>query len=178
MRFSLLLAIFPIILLSACQPKNEIKELQAGTWRGILHMQDQELPFTFRVTNDSGKYKAYLQNAGEEILLDEITITGDTVEMYLHIFDASLKARIDGHQLTGTFVKYYAPQANIPFTAMHGDNFRFVKNETAATSPDFTGKYQVTFKNEKESYPSVGMVRQDGNHLTGSFLTPTGDYRY
>ncbi|HEX8059376.1 MAG TPA: TlpA disulfide reductase family protein [Cyclobacteriaceae bacterium] len=175
MRFSVLLA----LLMIACQPtKKEPAILATGTWRGVLHMQNQELPFTFRITNDSGKYNAYLQNAGEEILLDEINITGDTVEMHLHIFDASLKAKIDGHKLTGTFVKYYAMQANIPFTATHGEDFRFVKNETAATSPDFTGKYQVTFKSEKESYPSVGMVRQDGNHLTGSFLTPTGDYRY
>ncbi|MEI9920764.1 MAG: TlpA disulfide reductase family protein [Bacteroidota bacterium] len=174
MRFCLFLA----FLIVACQSPKKTTELMPGTWRGILHLQDQELPFTFRVTNDSGKYKAYLQNAGEEILLDEISITGDTVEMHLHIFDASLKAKIEGHQLKGTFVKYYAQQANIPFTASHGDDFRFVKNGTAATSPDFTGKYQVTFKSEKESYPSVGIIKQDGNHLTGSFLTTTGDYRY
>jgi peroxiredoxin len=174
MRFCIFLALFMI----ACQPTKEPATLQTGTWRGVLHMQDQELPFTFRITNDSGKYKAYLQNAGEEILLDEITITGDTVEMHLHIFDASLKAKIDGHQLKGTFVKYYAMQANIPFTATHGENFRFIKNEPVATSPDYTGKYQVTFRTEKDSYPSVGMIHQDGNQLTGSFLTPTGDYRY
>src|ERR1044071_8370342 len=125
MRFYALLTAF---LMTACQSQKETVTLKPGTWRGIIHMQDQELPFTFRVTNDSGKYRAYLQNAGEEILLDEITITGDTVEMHLHIFDASLKAKIDGHKLTGTFVKYYAMQTNIPFTAMHGDNFRFVKN--------------------------------------------------
>jgi thiol-disulfide isomerase/thioredoxin len=174
MRFLVILA----LLTASCQSKNESKELHAGMWRGVLHMQDQELPFTFRITNDSGKYKAYLQNAGEEILLDEIAITGDTVEMHLHIFDASLKAKIDGDKLTGTFVKYYAMQANVPFTATYGGNFRFVKNESTATSPDFTGKYQVTFKSGNESYPSVGIVQQDGNHLTGSFLTPTGDYRY
>jgi len=174
MRFCVLLA----LLLFACQSPKKTAELHTGTWRGILHMQDQELPFTFRVTNDSGKYKAYLQNAGEEIMLDEITITGDTVEMHLHIFDASLKAKIDGHQLTGTFVKYYAMSANVPFTATHGENFRFVKNESVATSPNFAGKYQLTFKSDEETYPSVGIVQQDGNHLTGSFLTPTGDYRY
>jgi thiol-disulfide isomerase/thioredoxin len=176
MRFYvLLLTITSSVLLTACQPEK--KELKAGTWRGVLHMQDQELPFTFRVTNDSGKYKAYLQNAGEEILLDEITITGDTVEMMLHIFDASLKAKLDGDKLSGTFVKYYAPQTNLPFTATYGDNYRFT-NEVTQPSIDFTGTYQVLFKTEKDSYPSVGVFKQDGNHVTGSFLTPTGDYRF
>jgi thiol-disulfide isomerase/thioredoxin len=173
MRFSVLVTLIMAVSLS-CETKNETKELMPGTWRGVLHLQGQELPFTFRVAKDT----VYLQNAGEEILLDEIEIDGDSVEMHLHIFDASLKAKIEGHKLTGTFVKYYAMQANIPFTATHGDDYRFVKNETTSTSPDYSGKYQVTFKNEKESYPSVGMVKQDGNHLTGSFLTPTGDYRY
>lgn len=173
MRFYVFLALF----LTTCKPSKEPVALKAGTWRGIIYMQEHELPFTFRVTNDGG-YKAYLQNAGEEILLDEIAVNGDSVEMRLHIFDASLKGKIDGDKLTGTFYKYYAPEANLPFSATYGEDFRFVKNETAATSPDFTGKYQVTFKTGKESYPSVGMIKQDGNHLTGSFLTPTGDYRY
>jgi thiol-disulfide isomerase/thioredoxin len=151
--------------------------LKTGAWRGILHIQDQELPFNFRITNDSGIYKAFLENAGEEILLDEVTITGDTVEMKLHIFDASLKAKIDGDKLTGAFVKYYAMQANVPFTATYGETFRFVA-DAADAQPDFSGKYQVEFKTEKESYPSVGVFEQKGNHVTGSFLTTTGDYRY
>ncbi|HZY79737.1 MAG TPA: TlpA disulfide reductase family protein, partial [Cyclobacteriaceae bacterium] len=153
--------------------ETPIQKLKTGTWRGVLHMQDRELPFTFRVTNDT----VYLQNAGEEILLDEIKYTGDTVEMMLHIFDASLKARIDGDKLSGTFVKYYAPQTNIPFTATFGDNYRFTK-EAGTPSVDYTGTYQILFKTEKESYPSVGVFKQDGSHVTGSFLTPTGDYRF
>ena len=178
MRFCVVLTFLSAIFFAACQRNKELAELKPGIWRGVIHMQNQELPFTFRVTNDSGTYKAYLQNSGEEILLDEITITGDSVEMQLHIFDASLKAKIDGDQLNGTFVKYYAPEASQPFTATYNENFRFTPNETTTLSPDFTGKYQVTFRTEKESYPSVGMFEQTGNHVTGSFLTPTGDYRY
>lgn len=175
MRFLLLLT---ITLFVSCATKKEPVELKTGTWRGVLHTQGQELPFTFRVTNDSGTYKAWLQNAGEEILLDEITVTGDTVEMKLHIFDASLKAKIDGDKLNGTFVKYYAPEANQPFTASYNEDFRFVPKDTTAATVDYSGKYQVMFNTEKESYPSVGMFKQEGNQVTGSFLTPTGDYRY
>lgn len=175
MRFPAVLTILSAVLVTSCgSDKQTLKE---GAWRGVIHTQGHELPFTFRVTKDSGSYKAYLQNAGEEILLDEIVITGDTVEMKLHIFDASLKAKIDGDKLTGTFVKYYAPKANQPFEATYGDNYRFTK-DTTTPSTDFSGTYQVVFKTEKESYPSVGFFKQDGNHLTGSFLTPTGDYRF
>ncbi len=146
-------------------------------WRGIIHLQDQELPFNFRITNADGPYKAFLLNADEEILLDEITITGDSVEMMLHIFDASLKAKIDGDQLTGTFVKYYAQQANLPFTATFGEEYRFVPSDGNAPL-NIAGKYQVMFNTEKDSYPSVGIFKQDGNRVTGSFLVSNGDYRY
>lgn len=174
MRFSLFLV---ALLIISCTPKPQVVAFKTGTWRGIIHLQDQELPFTFRVSNDSGAYKAYIQNAGEEILLDEITITGDSVEMKLHIFDASLKARIEGDKLNGTFVKYYAPQGNTPFTATYGEAYRFVPDANDV-QPNFGGKYQVTFRTDKDSYPSVGIFEQKGNRVTGSFLTTTGDYRY
>ena len=178
MRFCVLPLVLCAIFMTACEPKKEVIELKAGTWRGVIHMQGEELPFTFRITNDSGKYNAYLQNDNEEILLDEIVMNGDSVEMKLHIFDASLKAKIEGDRLTGTFVKYYAPEANQPFTATWGDDFRFAPVATTPAAVDYTGKYQVTFNTGKESYPSVGVFKQEGNHVTGSFLTPTGDYRY
>jgi thiol-disulfide isomerase/thioredoxin len=175
MRFPIILTMFIAASLVACQ--SEKKELKSGTWRGIIHLQEQELPFTFTVSNDSGKYKAVLHNASEEILLDEIKITGDTVEMMLHIFDASLKARIDGDKLSGTFVKYYAPQANMPFTATYGDEYRFAP-AGESSSVDVSGKYQVVFKTEKDTYPSVGLFEQKGNQVTGSFLVSNGDYRF
>lgn len=178
MRFYVLLTVFSILLFASCQTHKEMAELKSGTWRGVIHMQGQELPFTFRITNDSGNYKAYLQNAGEEILLDEIEITGDTVEMHLHIFDASLKAKINGDKLEGTFVKYYAPEVNQPFTATYNEDYRFAPKQTTSASVDYTGKYQLVFKADKETYPSVGVFEQQGNYVTGSFLTPTGDYRY
>ncbi len=178
MRFLPILTLIFLVLTASCTSEKKSPELKSGTWRGVLQMQEQELPFTFRVTNDSGKYTAWIINDTEEILLDEISITGDTVEMKLHIFDASLKAKIEGDRLTGTFVKYYAMQANIPFYATYNDTFRFVANESAPAQPDFTGKYQVTFKTEKDTYPSVAMFKQEGNRVTGSFLTTTGDYRY
>ncbi len=170
----------PILVVTAlfaasCAPQP--RELKPGTWRGIIQLQGQELPFTFRVTTDSGRAKAYLQNAGEEIELDEIAVRGDSVEMMLHIFDASLKAKIDGDQLTGTFYKYYAPEASLPFSAKLGDNYRFVTNGPSG-DVDYSGTYQVEFKSERDSYPAVGIFEQKDNHVTGTFLVPNGDYRY
>jgi len=44
---------------------------------------------------------------------------------------------------------------------------------------DITGKWEVTFGLEEEDpYPAIGEFTQKGNHLSGTFRTETGDYRY
>lgn len=164
-------------LFCACSSAS-LPELKTGTWRGVIDCQGHDLPFTFDVAKKNDSLLVYLNNGPEKILLDEVSVFGDSVKMVLHIFDAELRARIDGDKLSGTFVKNYAPQANQPFSATFGLDYRFAKNNSEATV-DFTGKYQVEFKTDKgKIIPSVGMFEQHGNHVTGSFLRPTGDFRY
>ena len=158
--------------------KEKPVELKTGTWRGVIDCQGHDLPFTFDVTKRNDSLLVIIHNGPENILLDEVSLFGDSVKMVLHIFDAELRAKIEDDKLSGTFVKNYARQANQPFKATFGDDYRFAKNSEEKTI-DFSGKYQIEFKTPKgKIIPSVGMFEQNGNHLSGSFLTPTGDYRY
>lgn len=163
------------ILVFSCSTKKPV-ELKTGTWRGVIEMQNQQLPFQFDVEKKDSAYAVYLRNDTEKILLDDVTINGDSVTMMLHVFDAALKAKIEGDKLSGEFVKFYATSANLPFTATYGEDFRFTNEKTA--SIDFTGKYEVKFFTEKDTTISVGVFKQTGNTVTGTFLTTTGDYRY
>jgi thiol-disulfide isomerase/thioredoxin len=44
---------------------------------------------------------------------------------------------------------------------------------------DFSGKYAVNFIHEEtDTTVSVGIFQQNGQEVNGTFLTPTGDYRY
>jgi len=160
--------------LLACTTKQT--ELKTGIWRGVIELQGQQLPFQMEIQKENSKYIAYLINSDERILLDEITVNNDSVTMKLHVFDAALKAKIDDTQLKGTFIKYYAPEGNLPFTATFNETYLFVRDQT--TLIDFTGKYEVLFKTEKDTYPSVAILEQNDKGVTGTFLTPTGDYRY
>ncbi|HAC23770.1 MAG TPA: hypothetical protein DCE81_02520 [Cytophagales bacterium] len=172
MRVLLFFLFIPMII-SCSQPAD----LKTGTWRGVIRMQEQDLPFTFDVEKTNEDYRLYMKNASERLLLDEVSVAGDSVKIVLHVFDAELRARIKGNVLDGTFVKNYAPSGNLPFRATFGDDYRFIpKSPDAAVN--FAGKYQLTFQTSKDSYPSVGIFEQQGNTVTGTFLTPTGDYRY
>src|SRR5436190_3800849 len=174
MRILTFLALSVIIL--SC--KKEPSELKSGVWRGVIQIQGQDLPFTFDVENQSGRYLVYLKNASEKLTLDEVSIDGDSVKMVLHIFDAELHAKVDGNTLNGFYFKNYDKSFKQPFTATFGDNYRFAINSDTA-EVDFNGKYGVQFVDSKnDTMKCVGIFDQKGNHVVGTFLTPEGDYRF
>ncbi len=151
-----LLLLFALIaLLAGCG--SEVQDL-SGTWRGVVRMQNQDLPFTFTLTKNQAQYKAVIHNADENLTLDDVSLVDDTLVMVMHIFDAQIRAKVSHDQLSGVFIKNYDLTATIPFKA--------------------TGKYSITFTNEKDTTLAVGIFTQNDNEVKGTFLTPTGDYRY
>jgi len=173
-----ILCFFAVLALFASCTKKPV-ELTVGIWRGVLIQQGQSLPFNFEVEKLEQKYRIHIKNSSEKLTLDEVNITGDSVNMVLHIFDAGINAKIAGNTLTGFFYKNYAPDFKMPFTATFGDAYRFEKTNDLPPTTDYTGKYAVKFINNKnDTSVSVGVFNQEGNYVTGTFLTTTGDYRY
>ena len=131
----------------------------------------------FEVLKKDNQYSVVIKNDEEEITLDEVKVTSDSITMFMHIFDTEIHARIGEGQLTGYYVKNYEKDFKLPFTATFGEEHRFV---VASNDPeeDFSGKYAVTFVSPTDTTVAVGIFQQTGNQLTGTFLTPIGDYRY
>ena len=154
--------------------------LSAGTWRGVLSTQGQEIPFLFDVATDGGQPTVTLRNGEERLKLDEISTAGDSTTIRLGVFDAALVVRADGEgKLQGAWVKYDAGKPyRVPLRAEKGREqlFPVAADRKALT---FDGTWEVTFKgNDGATYPAVGIFKQDGSNITGTFLTTTGDYRY
>lgn len=167
-----------LTLMTMCAEKPE-NELKTGTWRGILTMQDHQLPFNMELVRDSlGGYDALILNAGERLLLDEVTVTADSVTFSMHIFDAFIKAAIHGDSLTGYFEKPYAENYRLPFTAFYNQDWRFAKTDSTLSTPSFSGKYTITFFDERDTVSAIGMIEQTGNYVEGSILTSSTDYRF
>ncbi|GAB3532026.1 hypothetical protein GCM10027443_15180 [Pontibacter brevis] len=159
--------------------ENSSSFIQTGTWRVSLQAQGQEIPFIMEAQEKEGTTVLYLVNGEERILLDEIQQQGDSVKIGLHTFDADLIAKVDGNKMEGRFVKHDAETPySVPFVAVHGQQNRF-KASPAPVSYDFDGKWEVVFSEQDGgTYKAIGLFKQDGNYLTGTFLTETGDYRY
>lgn len=160
----------------SCEPSNKPAELKQGTWRGELDVQGQNLPFNFEVTDQDGTPIITLRNSEERLVLDDISINGDSIFIPMHIFDADIEAIIDGEQITGTWTKNYETDYILNFKAEYGVKHRFEAVEVE--SFDFTGKWDVVFDHEGDTSIAVAVFEQNENDVTGTFLTPTGDYRY
>lgn len=165
-----------VSILSGCKPNTP--ELKTGTWRGVLEIQGQQLPFNFDLEKDtSNGFDVILKNAEERLRLDEVEILGDSINIVLHVFDAYLRAVVRGDSLIGLFNLNYNPTYKVPFKAAFNQNFRFAPIEQTSTI-DFTGTYDVQFFNEKDTVKAIGIFKQKDGYAEGSFLTSTGDYRY
>jgi thiol-disulfide isomerase/thioredoxin len=182
-----LLGLFLLINLIAfgCAPQNEGAGQQvglpSGNWRATLTVSEGTLlPFNFQVDQDiTGKTLVTLINGDEKLKIDEIIYRNDSVFMTLHIFDAEIHAAVNGKELTGAWIKNGLSQPYaVPFYATHGVGYRFAPTEAQPTS-DLTGTWDVRFyKNETDFDMAVGSFLQEGNYITGTFLTTTGDYRF
>ena len=165
------------ILITSCSKPQEPAMLATGVWRGTLDVQGNELPFNFEVVKENGSSKIYLHNAEERLLLDTLTITGDSLYLPMHIFDADIKAVIKGTKLSGVWTKNYAEDYVVPFEANHDINYRFAKTSTQPIT-NVTGSWEMTLVHEGDSSQAIAILNQNEEKLTGTILTPTGDYRY
>ncbi len=171
------------ILLNACNKKDAV--LKTGKWRCYLAIDENDpgkiLPFFIDVIrNDPGAIVAEIRNSGERLPFDSIWINGDSIFMQTRLFDTQFKARISDTKMTGIWVNNMrGKDYTIPFFADYNVTDRFPMYDTQTPTLDLSGKWQVTFGAETEdSWNAIGEFQQQGNKLSGTFLTETGDYRF
>lgn len=176
-----------VAFLGSCSQKPAApKEVAAGMWRMELQLNDSlGLPFNFEwnYTADKKEPRMVILNSEERIEVDEIRIVGDSVLIRMPIFDSEFRllAKNEMKEMAGVWIKHGKNgDITIPVSGCVGRDFRFNEETGAKGSPvNFEGKWQVMFspKTPEES-PAIGIFKQEGKYLTGTFATETGDYRY
>ncbi|MBL4652656.1 MAG: TlpA family protein disulfide reductase [Flavobacteriales bacterium] len=138
-----------------------------------LKFKDEVLPF-FVEFNAKG---ANIKNGSEEIQATNIYQKGDSTIMDIPVFNSELRYVIQDGQIKGRWCNLAKGNYSIPLESNQARNTRFEVSEQEST--DFTGKWEVLFSPETEDkYPAIGVFEQNGNEVTGTFLTETGDYRF
>lgn len=171
-----------IVSLFSCTstPKPVNAELAAGSWLGGLHLRGGSvIPFQFEVSGDQTfGYTITLVNGPERIELSTFRMNRDTLVVPHPTFDAELFGVVQGDQIRGEFRNNARTNYNvIPFTARKGPLPTFKSNQP--TSLDLTGGWKAEFVYRKrDTSLAVARFQQNGPDLQGTFLTPSGDYRY
>lgn len=166
-------------LIISCGIEEALKQeyLNEGVWRGVIKTQGQEIPFNFEVIReDSVTYDVNIINGQEQVNIKGLAMQGDSVFIPMHLYDAGIKARLVGNKLIGVYEKYYQENSSLPFEAVHKQTFRFPQK--GKPLKNIEGKWDVTFKEQDETINAVGIFKQEGSKVEGTFVTSLGDYRF
>ncbi|MGB5647608.1 MAG: TlpA disulfide reductase family protein [Muriicola sp.] len=173
-KYNLLLVI--LLTLYGCKEPSALS-LSEGIWRGTMEVQDGEiLPFNFEIKNGSDGYTMEVFNADEVLNIDDIFIDKDSIIIRMPVFEGYIAGTFSNSTITGNFIKESLDRV-VPFNANFDDHKRFVTSKPPAIN--ISGNWEVVFsKGTEDSYVAQGIFNQEGEKVTGTFRTTTGDYRY
>lgn len=154
--------------------------VKEGKWNATLERQDgHHIPFELDIKRQNGKTVVYVLNGTERMKTEDIVLSKDSILIRMPVFESYFRAKvINKDSLNGIWVKGGAEKDLIlPFTAVAGKSrFQNVKGESAQ---QVQGKWKIEFTRANQTKrPAIGEFIQKGRSVTGSVLTPAGDYRY
>lgn len=177
--FLYFLSFLIFLFISGCDSRNgDNEKIANGNWVGYIHTQGEILPFQFEIRNDStGNQVIYLINGEERLKGGELFTENDSIGFPMHIFDTKIISSSSDGELNGYWIKNYLPDYILPFHAEIGKTKRFSENPDMPAY-NISGKWDAVFSNETDTTVTIGVFEQNVNHLQGTFLLTSGDYRY
>jgi peroxiredoxin len=181
MKKTFLLLLIATAIICGCKPRPF---LQPGPYLGVIRIDSADpkldIPFNMVLSlNTDGQRIIEVTNAGETILVNEVTVSGDTLYILFPVFSSEIICRYTKDSLVGSYypkgkeagIAYY-------FFAKFGETERFpAYTEPAATN--VTGRWRIIENpGTPDSTLMVGEFVQDSNRVTGTVLATGGDYRY
>jgi len=167
-----------VLLIVSCKNERAIESanFKSGPWKAVLEVQDgKKLPFLFEVMDDQ---TLKIFNAEETIDVDEVEIIGDSIKIKFPVFEGYIAGKfLDSMTISGSFIKKSLNRV-VPFKAQYEELDRFAINGKPAYN--ITGNWEAVFSENvpEDRYIAKGIFKENGNIVTGTFRTTTGDYRY
>jgi thiol-disulfide isomerase/thioredoxin len=158
---------------------GDSNQLSLGVWRGeIIRPDGHSIVFNFQTRIISGKLVLHVINGTERLLVDNIRQQDDSLFIDMPFFDSHFSARImNTNHLEGNWIKISGDKKTVlPFRASFNESARFPESKSPAFN--ISGKWAAHFRGLNDSTEAVGEFSQLDNLVRGTFLTPTGDYRF
>lgn len=165
------------ILLNSCTEEKK-NTLAQGVWLAELTAMDQAiLPFNFKLKKTfADQYEMEIYNAEEIIIVDEIEVIKDSINIKFPVFEGYIAAKITQNTMQGEFIKESLDRI-VSFKATHGVSERF--RNSKPSNENISGIWETEFAiDTDDAYMAKGIFIQNGDKVTGTYRTETGDYRY
>ena len=168
-------------LLISVLTEAQVKQTLANNWKVVLERKDgKQVVFQLHRENENGQIVLYVINAAERIKITDLKIAGDSMFFTMPAFESSFRVKLQANgDLKGIYVK--GTSGNTQYWSLSGyanitDRFSPVYGEA---NNNISGKWDVIITRANGTKrKAVAVFEQSGNKLTGSFLTPSADYRY
>jgi thiol-disulfide isomerase/thioredoxin len=127
--------------------------------------------------SDNGQAIFEFKNGSELVSASEVDIIGDSVIIKMPYFNTSLHLLNESDDLlSGSFINHDKQNYLIPVQAEFNKEFRFTPSVSSQVIGD---RYKVIFTQPSgETYNAILQIKNEQGHLTGTFRTETGDYRF
>ena len=157
------------------------QEFATGEWRAVIEMPGGDLPFTLQMVDPQASgVKAYVINGDERVPVTHMQVDGDQVLIDFPAFNNRIVGTLTDNSLRGelTLTKRHGKLQVMPITMTAGLTHRFYE-QPPNVSADFAGRWRVEFVEEDGTRSeAVADFEQSNGRVTGTFRTPTGDYRF
>ena len=152
----------------------------AGWWRASLQRADgNTIDFNVSIQYKNGKPLWFIRNASEKIAVTAIEQKQDSIIVQMPLFESEFRLQYeDSKTLRGVWIKGTAAASQLmPVVFVYNQSQRYpqAKGKPAHV---ITGRWATTFIDKGKKEEAVAEFKQNGNALTGTVLTPSGDYRY
>ena len=148
-------------------------------WQAMLKRADgKTINFNFEETKVNNKPVLNIRNAAERLKVENIDCKNDSVFIKMPVFESSFSAKISGKKWEGFWTRGSSSKDfSIPFeTKKSSVRYELING---AAKHNISGRWAVMFSSDTgKTATSIGEFVQNGNNVSGTFLTPTGDYRY
>ncbi len=160
-------------------PSLVFAQNKSALYKATLLREDGiRIVFNFKTETANEQTVLYIINAAERLRVDSVKFKNDSVFIKMPVFESSIAAKVDGKKWNGNWTRATSGGYQVlPFTAVVSSSRFDAENGNA--KHNISGRWAVKFESESKDKPlSIAEFKQQGNKLSGTFLTPTGDYRY
>jgi len=173
--------LFFMWLLSAVLTEAQVKKQVVNNWLVALERKDgNHVIFQLKKTKEEGRTVLYVINAAEKIKITNVRIAGDSMFFDMPAFESSFRVKLqDNGDMNGTYIKGTAGNTQYwPLYATASKQGRFSAANGNAKN-NISGRWDVSITRANGTVrKAVAVFKQEGNKFTGTFLTPSADYRY